>query len=318
LPKNPYALVSVAGGFICGFLAMIRYVAQGGRNTHEKRLDGKVVIVTGANTGIGLPTAIKLASLGAHVVIACRQSNKTLCAVDEIKKKSGSDLVSFIPIELSSFTSVREFAKEFKSRFTSVDILINNAGVMACPYEKSEDGFERQIATNHLGHFLLTMLLIDYLKQSQGKIVNVSSNGHFLFPKENVTSNDILYPEESTYNPIIAYGNSKLANVLFSAEIQRRYGELGVKSYSLHPGAVRTELARSLPLVARYIVQGLALLYFKSPEEGAQTTLFCVLNENAVSGLFHSDCKVDTSTKEGMSAALASELWEQSAKIVGL
>ena len=222
-------------------LWMIRKWAAGGMCHSKAKLDGKTVIITGANTGIGKETAIDLAKRNARVILACRSQEKGKKAEVDVRRESGNNDVHFRQLDLSSFTSIRKFAKEVLVEESRVDILINNAAVMLCPYMKTEDGFETQFGVNHLGHFLLTNLLLDKIKQApEGRIVNVSSLAHTMCGPIDL---DTINSEEK-YSPFGAYNRSKLANVLFTKELAKRLEETNVTTNSLHPGGVDTELQR--------------------------------------------------------------------------
>lgn len=220
---------------------------QGGQYKKETRIDGKVVVITGANSGIGKETAIDLAKRGGKVYIACRNQQRGEDALKEIKDISGSNDVHFLQLDLSSMESIRQFSKKFHELETQLNILINNAGVMACPKALTKDGFEIQIGTNHMGHFLLTNLLLDLLKQSSpSRVVVVSSLFHWYgrINKEDLNS-------EKSYWKWLAYGQSKLANILFTRELSRKLEGTGVTANVLHPGAVKTELMKGLDCFSR-------------------------------------------------------------------
>jgi len=227
-------------------LWMIRRWAAGGVCRSNARLDGKTVIITGANTGIGKETATDLAKRNARVILACRSQEKGKKAEVDVRRESGNNDVNFRQLDLSSFTSIREFAKEVLEEESHVDILINNAAVAVCPYTKTEDGFEMQFGVNHLGHFLLTNLLLDRIKQApEGRIVNVSSIAHtFCGPIDLDTINS-----EDKYGPYDSYNKSKLANVLFTKQLAKRLEGTNVTTNSLHPGGVDTELQRHSTLL---------------------------------------------------------------------
>ena len=225
---------------------------QGGRCHSTKRLDGKTVVITGGNTGIGKETAVDLAKRGARVIIGCRNLEKGKEALKEIQERSGSKDVFLEKIDLASLDSVRKFADSVLISESRLDILINNAGVMACDYQKTEDGFEMQFGTNHLGHFLLTMLLLDLIKKSApSRIVNVSSTAHTLGSGK-IHFDDINF--EKDYSPYEAYFHSKLANVLFTRELSKRLEGSHVTVNSLHPGAVKTDLERHFSAYLQILV----------------------------------------------------------------
>ena len=234
------------GGIVvlsAGLLYLIRWYFLAGVCRSKASLSGKTVIITGGNTGIGKETAIDLARRGARVILACRSPEKAEAAVKEVRAKSGNDNVVFRRLDLASFESIRQFASQILQEEPRIDILINNSGVMGCPYQKTKDGFEMQFGVNHLGHFLLTHLLLDRLKEaSTARIVNVSSVAHTFV---NGINFDDLNSEKS-YTTHSAYFRSKLANVLFTRSLAKRLVGTSVTANSLHPGSVRTELYRHL------------------------------------------------------------------------
>lgn len=307
----------------------LRKVVAGNTCDYKADLHGKVAVITGANTGIGKTTAIELTKRGCHVIIACRNLDKAADAVKEIQKSintttsssSSSPSVEAMQLDLSSLESVREFVSQFEARKLPCHILLNNAGVMRCPYSHTKDGFEMQFGTNHLGHFLLTNLMLPTLKESKARIVNVSSRAHSnAIP--GTSFHDMAFPDRKGYSPSVAYGYSKLANILFTQQLQKRLDVegSGATTYSLHPGVIRTELARhlELPTPVKWLFMGVSKLMFKTPEEGAQTSLYCCIDPNAKPGAYHSDCRVVPTTAEGRNEERGRELWELSEKWVGL
>ncbi|CAG2175170.1 unnamed protein product [Oppiella nova] len=234
---------------------------------------GQVVVITGANTGIGKVNATLFARLGAKVVMGCRDMAKAHIAAEDIRRLVTDADVEVLKLDLSSLGSVRQFAKECGERVQHISLLVNNAGLMFCPNWRTEDGFEMQFGTNHLGHFLLTLLLMDKLKSApKARIINVSSIAHMT---GEINFDDIN--SNQSYNKYRAYYQSKLANVLFTRELASRLTGTQVTAYSLHPGLVDTGLWK-------YMSGCLKLLniMFKSitniePELGAQTTHYCAL-----------------------------------------
>uniref|UniRef100_A0A4W4G0H2 Uncharacterized protein n=1 Tax=Electrophorus electricus TaxID=8005 RepID=A0A4W4G0H2_ELEEL len=201
-----------------GFILLKKWIAGGGCYS-SVRLDGRTVIITGANTGIGKETACDMAKRGARVVMACRDFIKAEKAAAEIQRSTGNVNVVVRQLDLASLISVRKFVHEFITTEDRLDILINNAGVMMCPHSLTEDGFETQFAVNHLGHFLLTLLLLDVLKRSApSRVINVSSIAH----KGGKIHFDDLNFNQKPYNALVSYRQSKLANVLFTQELSRR------------------------------------------------------------------------------------------------
>jgi len=237
-------------------------------------------------------------------------------AVEAVKKFSRNSKVEALKLDLSSLKSIREFAKKFEEKKLPLNILINNAGVMMIPYAKTEDGFEMQFGVNHLGHFLLTNLLLDKLKQSKGRIVNVSSEAQTM---GKIPFDDLSY-EKGGYSKIYAYCNSKTANVLFTVELQRRLAGTGVEAFSLHPGAVATELARNLNVLIRGVFSvGMSLLG-KTPVQGAQTSIYAAISPSlqGKGGAYLQDCRIKKAAPQSTDPETAKKLWEISAKLVGL
>ena len=233
-------------------LHLFRKWMAGGVCRSKARLDGKTVIITGANTGIGLETAVDLAKRNARVILACRSVERGEKAAVEVRKRSNNDNAVFRQLDLASLESVRKFAGKILEEEPRIDILINNAGVMALPKRNlTKDGFEMQFGTNHLGHFLLTNLLLDRIKEApSARIVNVSSAAH----RQGKMDFDNLNSEKS-YVPWVAYGTSKLANILFTRSLAKRLEGTNVTANSLHPGVINTELARHLSLLIVSIIK---------------------------------------------------------------
>ncbi|KAM9366784.1 retinol dehydrogenase 13 [Symphorus nematophorus] len=301
-----------------GVLALRRWLA-GGVCRSKVRLDGKTVLITGANTGIGKETAMDMAKRGARVILACRDMTRARIAADEIRQESGNGNVVVKRLDLSSMQSVRDLAKDVEENEERLDILINNAGIMMCPKWKTEDGFEMQFGVNHLGHFLLTNCLLDLLKKSApSRIVIVSSLAH---ERGRIHFDDINF--DKNYSSDKSYSQSKLANVLFARELAARLQGTEVNVYSLHPGVIRTELARHLLPNLAFWKKILAIPFFmmiKSPREGAQTTIYCAVDESLAnsSGLYYSDCAPKTPAPQALDDAAAKKLWDLSASMVGL
>ncbi|XP_024138416.1 retinol dehydrogenase 12 [Oryzias melastigma] len=309
------AVVTLTG---VGLFALKRWMA-GGVCRSKVRLDGKTVLITGANTGIGKETAVDLAQRGARVIMACRDMDRANKAAEDVRKRSGNGNVVVKKLDLASLESVRQLSKEVLASEERLDILINNAGIMSCPQWKTEDGFEMQFGVNHLGHFLLTNSLLDLLKKSTpSRIVNVSSLAH---EKGKIYFDDINL--EKDYHPWKSYRQSKLANVLFTRELAKRLQGTGVTTYSLHPGVIKTELGRhfmpTISLWKRVLFKPFSF-FIKSASQGAQTTIYCAVEEKLQneSGLYYSDCAPKTAAPQALDDEAAKRLWDVSASMVGL
>ncbi|NXA18956.1 RDH12 dehydrogenase, partial [Ibidorhyncha struthersii] len=300
-----------------------RYVA-GGECKSTAKLEGKVAIITGANTGIGKETARDLARRG-KVIIACRDLGKAEAAASEIRAETGNQQVIVKKLDLADTKSIREFAEKFLAEEKELHILINNAGVMLCPYSKTADGFEMHLGVNHLGHFLLTFLLLECLKQSApARIVNVSSLAHH---GGRIRFHD-LHGEKS-YNRGLAYCHSKLANVLFTRELARRLQgncpgllsfAIGTKvtANALHPGSVYSELVRH-SFVMTWLWK-IFSFFLKTPREGAQTSVYCAVAEelDSVTGQYFSDCQPAYVSPRGRDDETAKKLWSVSCELLGI
>ena len=300
-------------------LYLLRIWIKGGVCKSKARMDGKTVVITGCNTGLGKETALDLARRGARVIMACRNLDLANKAADDIREKTQGNVVVY-RLDLADLTSVRECADKVNKLESRVDVLINNAGIMWCPEMRTKEGFEMQIGTNHFGHFLFTNLLLDKIKASApARIVTVSSMGH---QPGYIDLDDINF-EKRSYDSYQAYFQSKLANILFTRELARRVQGTGINCYSLHPGAVMTELSRYFeqkigPL--RYILLPIAPYFLKNPTDGAQTSIFCAVDESVANetGKYYSDCKEKTPSKRAQDDEVAKKLWDLSAKLVKL
>jgi len=268
---------------------------------------GQVALITGGNVGIGRITAIELAKKGFKVVIAGRSLERTQPVLDQIKLLSVDEQAIFLPLDLSSLASVRKCAQLFLELNLPLHLLVNNAGVAGLR-GLTKDGYEMTFGVNHLGHFLLTQLLLDKLKSSGlSRVVTVSSRAH---KRTAGIDWDALCQPTHTWTGIHEYAVSKLANLLFSAELAKRVKGTSISTYSLHPGVVDTEIWRALPNWARPILR---LRGFLTPEEGARTTLHCAMYApQQESGLYYVDSKQMQPAELGRNSELAAELWRRS------
>ena len=274
-------------------------------------MEGKRVLITGGNSGIGVVTAIELAKQGAEVVLACRDTDKTRDALTQINATAKTPAVN-LPVELGNLQSVRELAASFLERYDRLDVLLNNAGVFPPKQRHTDDGFEMQFGVNHLSHFLLTNLLLDCLKASSpSRVVTVSSTLH---TKGELDLDAIKGYEK--YNSQAAYNNSKLCNVMFAMELASRLEGTGVTSNVLHPGAVSTDIIRDLPWLLRKIIG----LIFTTPEKGALTNIMLASDPTLadVSGKYYDQCELAEYSPIADDEAARTKLWGVSAELTGL
>lgn len=243
---------------------------------------GRTAVITGANTGLGYETAAALAAKGAHVVLAVRNLDKGHDAVHRIEQATPGALVDLQQLDLTSLESIRAAADQLKSTHDKLDLLINNAGVMFTPRSKTKDGFELQFGTNHLGHFAFTGLLLDRVLETPGsRIVTVSSTGHRLI--DGIRFDDLQW--ERDYNRYRAYGQSKLANLLFTYELQRRLQSTKTIAAAAHPGGSNTELMRNLPRPVQAVASLIRPL-FQGANMGALPTLRAATDPGVLGGQY--------------------------------
>ena len=281
---------------------------------------GKIVIVTGANSGIGYETARALAKKGAAVVMACRNLEKGAVAVEKIRTVEAKSEIAVMQLDLADLSSVRRFADEFKAQYDRLDVLVNNGGIMAVPKGKTVDGFEMHFGTNHLGHYALTGLLFDVItKTSQARVVTVSSYTHYF---GNINFDDLS--SKKSYQRWRAYGRSKLANLLFGYELQRRLAANGHPPISIvvHPGYAATNLQRNTGLFrfANHI-------FAQSQAMGALPTLYAAVSPDIKGGEYigpdgflgqRGYPQVARSSRASHNEAVAKRLWEVSEDLTGV
>ena len=269
---------------------------------------GRHILVTGANTGIGRVTAIELAKRGAHVLLACRSEAKTKPVIEEIVNAGG--VADFLPLDLADFSSIRKAAKTVLDSGDPLDILINNAG-LAGLRGLTKDGFELTIGTNHLGHFLLTTLLLPKLRVAKHpRIVNVASKAHYDAKELDFSQFRV---STKTMTGVPEYAVSKLCNVLFTKSLAEKAGG-DIKSYALHPGVVASDAWRQMPWPIRPLIK----LFMISNEEGAKTSLYCATSSEVEgdSGLYFDECKVKKPSNLALDSDLAEQLWQKSEELV--
>ncbi|KAJ8768545.1 hypothetical protein K2173_022652 [Erythroxylum novogranatense] len=278
---------------------------------------GLTAIITGAASGIGLETTRVLALRGVQVVMAVRNVDAGKKAKEQIIKQVPSAKVDVKQLDLCSMASVRKFANEYNSLRSPLNLLINNAGVMANLFSLSADNIEMQFATNHIGHFLLTNLLLETMKrtaresQKEGRIVNLSSEGHIMTYREGIRFDKIN--EKSGYKEWSAYGQSKLANILHANELGRRFKEQGVNitANSVHPGVIATNLFRHHGVLSG-MMNMFSALFLKNAEQGAATTCYVALNPQVkgVTGEYFKDSNIAKPSALAKDEELAKKLWD--------
>jgi len=303
------------------------------------RLDRKRVLVTGVSAGIGVETARALVAHGAHVVGAARDLTKAAAATSQVKQDAAANGGSFelIALDLSDLKSVRASADELLKKGAPFDVIVANAGVMATPFGHTADGFETQFGTNHLGHFVFVNRIASLLREG-GRLINLSSSGHRF---SNVNLEDPNF-EHTTYEPFVAYGRSKTANILFAVEFDRRHRARGVRAAAVHPGGIMTELGRHMEpgqieaMIEQFSKQAEAEgvpFQFKTIPQGAATSVWSgvVGSAEEIGGQYCENCHVGkvvaddvliSPMSEGvrgyaLDPANAAALWKKSEEMVG-
>lgn len=295
-------------------------------------LTGQRALVTGGSSGLGTETARALASKGAEVIIAARNMEKAEEVRAQIAQTTGNDNIHIETLELASLSAIRDFAARFLAKYDRLNLLINNAGVMACPESKTADGFEMQFGSNHLGHFYMTCLIMPaLLNAAPARIVSLSSLGHRVSP---VVFDDINF-ENRPYDRWVSYGQAKTANSLFAIGLEKRLAGRGIHAYAVHPGVIRTQLARHLSeedlAALQSRIESGDTQQMKSVEAGAATTIYAATAPEleGKGGLYLEDCGIaeqipddDPTLPYGVRSfaldpAAAEKLWEVSEQMVG-
>ncbi|CAF9925280.1 MAG: hypothetical protein ALECFALPRED_003104 [Alectoria fallacina] len=275
-------------------------------------LTAKTILVTGGNNGLGLETCRQLAKHNAHIYLAARTPSKAESAIADIKGTAPNANITFLELDLASLESVKKAADTFSAESDRLDVLINNAGVMALPASTTKEGYEIQFGTNHIGHFLFTKLLMPTLQRTaESRIVNLSSEGHRLPPKGGLALKD-AQSNMASYNTWVRYGQSKLANILFTRELSRRYP--AIKSVSLHPGGIDTGLSlgfqKAHPWLAVFL-RPIASPFLTTVQKGALTQLFAATSEEAKTGTYYVPTATENAgSKYSQDSKLAGELWD--------
>ncbi len=279
-------------------------------------MHGKTVLITGGNSGIGFETALALATAGATVAFTSRDPHRGEHAADEIRRRT-SVQPHLMPLDLASFASIRAFAADFLERFDSLHVLINNAGLVLSERTETEEGYETTFGVNHLGHFLLTHLLLDRFKASApARIINVSSRAH-RFARGGLDFDDLQLT--SRYGGMKAYARSKLANIYFTRELARRLQGTGVTVNALHPGSLATGFGRDGDVKGAFgWLFSLARPFLRSPQKGAQTSIYLASapEVEGVSGKYFADSKEAEPTSIARDDEAARRLWEASEALV--
>ncbi len=278
-------------------------------------MQGRTCIVTGASSGIGRVTALELARRGATLGLVCRDRGRGDETLAEIAEKTGHRDVKLHLADLSSQAAVRQVASELLATYPKIHLLVNNAGVINLKYSTSPDGIETVFAVNHLAYFLLTNLLLDRLKASApARIVNVASDAHKFV--RGVNWDDLGW--KRGYKTMRVYGQSKLANILFTTELARRLEGTGVTVNAVHPGPVATRFGQNNGAVATFLTRVLAP-FFRTPEQGAQTSIHVATSPTleGVTGRYFANCREARPSRAALDAESARRLWEVSTKMTG-
>ncbi|WNG15130.1 SDR family oxidoreductase [Cystobacter fuscus] len=277
----------------------------------------KVCFITGATSGIGLESARGLARQGATVVLAGRDPGRGEAALAEVRRTVPDAKLDLMLADLTSLASVRKLAEDFQRKYSRLDVLLNNAGLIIDRRKATSDGFEATFATNHLAHFLLTHQLLELLKASgASRVVNVSSEGHRL---GSLGFLDDLQAERGGYSPMRVYGNSKLANILFTRGLKRRLEGTKVTTNSLHPGVVRTGFGLNSEGILKHLMK-LVAPFLLSAEGGARTSVYLASSPEVegVSGRYFIKSKVAKESRAAQDDAAAEKLWQKSAELTGV
>jgi len=284
------------------------------------QLDGKVVVITGGNSGIGKETAVGLAGMGARVIIAARNPTKAAAAVKEVKHRAPGANVETLPLDLASFASVQAFANAFNARFDHLDVLVNNAGGSLAKRTVTEDGHETQFQVNHLSHFLLTALLHDQLSAAPAaRVINVSSTGH-TFARDGLDFDDLDW-ERRKYRGFLVYCATKLANILFTRQPARREADTKITANAVHPGWVGSNFGREGDM--GFLI-GVAMLagrpFAISSARGALTSIYLASSPyvEGITGQYFYKCQALAPSKAALDDAAAKRLWDVSAEMTGV
>ena len=281
------------------------------------RMQGKVVVITGSNVGVGKETAVGVAAQGATTILACRNQAKATTAAAEVAQRSGNDDVHVVALDLADLATVAAAAETVTARWDRLDVLVNNAGGTWSARQVTAQGFEQTFGVNHLGHFYLTRLLLDRIRASApARVINVSSVGHH-YAFGGMRFDDLQ--SEKRYSTFDAYCQSKLANVLFTRELARRLDGTGVTANALHPGPVRSGFGMDGDLTGA-MAWGLRLVrpFEISPAAGAKTSILLATSDavEAKTGMYWSHRRPGVMGRQARNDAAAARLWEESEKLL--
>lgn len=279
-----------------------------------KDLDGKVFLVTGATEGIGKAAALNFARRGATLVLVGRNREKSERVVAELRAASGDDRIELLLGDISRLADIRAVAEAFRAKHDRIDVLVNNAGGIFYEHKLSADGIEMTFALNHVGYFLLTTRLLDLLQKPGVRVVSTSSGAHHMAKMDLA---NVVKRQDGTAG-FAAYGDSKLANILFTRELGRRLAPYGATANCLHPGFVRTAFgANNTSRAAWFITNVAAPLFARTPEKGAETLVWLATSPEAArfNGEYFADKKISRTSKLAKDDALARALWDLSEKV---
>ena len=273
-------------------------------------------MITGANSGIGKETARELSRMGATIIMVCRNEEKAKNALEEIKKDTKNDKIDLFIADLEKPETIKSMAQRFKEKYNQLDVLVNNAGLILLKHQLNEQGIERTLAINHIGHFILTGLLLDLLKASApSRIINISSGGHTM---AKLNFDDLML--EKKFSPTRAYGNSKLANLLFTYELAKRLEGSDVTVNAVHPGWVRSNFGQPDSNKSVKLLYMFSFPFMISPTKGARTSIYLASSPEVegITGKYYAKCKSKKSSKISYNLGVQKKLWEISEQLTGI
>jgi retinol dehydrogenase-14 len=276
------------------------------------KLDGKTVMITGATSGIGLEASVKLAAMGAELVLVGRSRERLDASIAQVKERGKSEKVSGLLCDFEELAQIRKLAADFEAKHDRLHVLINNAGLVSDTRRLSKDGYELTFAVNHLGYFLLTTLLLDVICASApARIVNVASVGH---KRGDMNFDDLMM--EKDYFIMKAYGRSKLANIMFTRELARRLEGKDVTVNALHPGGVATNIWTGAPWYGKPLI-AIAKLFMDTPEEGGDRIVYLAESDDVLgkTGGYYEKNRLTEPSELAQDAAVAKKLWEKSEEL---